>query len=193
MKRDNKQRLFEIVQRIDDTYKPKLNESINEEIPVTDQNKKSAIGHFKSFIGEVNEGNIMKTLEHAILAIGVLPFFMDNEKYLKYKQEIDKIDEELYSLTRNLSIEFETGTSMNESEEEFVPNGTYTVSNAGGYEIMLSPSGDAAKVRDAYGSDNPQTSDWLEIEFVPTENGDDEAVIDPKGYNIPLSQVMKIN
>ncbi len=81
--------------------------------------------------------------------------------------------------------------SLNE-EEEFVPHGTYTVSNAGGYEIMLNPAGDAAKVRDAFGSDNPQTSDWLEIEFVPNDEGDDEAVIDPNGYNIPLSQVMRI-
>ena len=80
-------------------------------------------------------------------------------------------------------------------EEEFVAHGTYTVSNAGGYEIMLDDSGDAAKVRDAYGSDNPQTSDWLEIEHVPSEdNGEEfEAVIDPNGYNIPLNQVMRVN
>jgi len=85
--------------------------------------------------------------------------------------------------------------------EEFIPNGSYTISNSGGYEIMLNDSGDAAKVRDAYGSDNPKTSDWLEIEYVNSEDGelDDEgypeteAVIDPNGYNIPLNQVMRIN
>ncbi len=52
---------------------------------------------------------------------------------------------------------------------------------------MLDDNGDAAKVRDAFGSDNPQTSDWLPIEYVG-----DEAVIDPNGYNIPLSQVMRL-
>jgi hypothetical protein len=73
--------------------------------------------------------------------------------------------------------------------EEFIPHGTYTVSNSGGYEIMLSDSNDAAKVRDAFGSENPQVSDWLEIEY--DEDGD--PVIDPNGYNIPLNMVMRIN
>ena len=76
-----------------------------------------------------------------------------------------------------------------EEIEEFIPQGTYTVSNTGGYEIMLSDSGDAAKVRDAFGSNNPRVSDWLEIEY--DENG--EPVIDPNGYNIPLNMVMRIN
>ena len=86
-------------------------------------------------------------------------------------------------------------------EEEFTPHGTYTLGNSGGYEIMISDSGDAAKVRDAYGSDNPETSDWLEIEYVPNEDGEMdeegnpemEPVIDPNGYNIPLNMVMRIN
>lgn len=76
-------------------------------------------------------------------------------------------------------------------EEPFTTHGHYTVSNAGGYEIMLSDSGDAAKVRDAFGSDNPETSDWLEIEYVPNEDGEVEPVIDPQGYNIPLNMVMR--
>jgi hypothetical protein len=78
-------------------------------------------------------------------------------------------------------------------DEEFIPHGTYTLGNSGGYEIMISDSGDAAKVRDAYGSDNPETSDWLEIEYVPNEDGEMEAVIDPNGYNIPLNMVMRTN
>ena len=77
---------------------------------------------------------------------------------------------------------------LSSGEEEFVPHGSYTVSNAGGYEVMLNDAGDAARVRDAYGSDNPQTSDWLEIEYVQ-----DEPVIDPNGYNIPLNQVRTIH
>lgn len=79
-------------------------------------------------------------------------------------------------------------------DDNFEVHGTYTVSNAGGYEIMLSKDGESAKVRDAFGSDNPKISDWLEIEFVPGDDDDTldmEAVIDPKGYNIPLSQVMR--
>jgi hypothetical protein len=77
-------------------------------------------------------------------------------------------------------------------DEPFVVNGHYTVSNSGGYEIMLDRSGDSARVRDAFGSDNPKTSDWLEIEFVEDEEtGEMEPVIDPKGYNIPLNQVMR--
>jgi len=76
---------------------------------------------------------------------------------------------------------------ISEEQEEFVPHGSYTVSNSGGYEVMLNDAGDAARVRDAYGSDNPETSDWLEIVYVSGK-----PVIDPSGYNIPLSHVMRI-
>ncbi len=77
-------------------------------------------------------------------------------------------------------------------DDDFVTHGTYTVSNMGGYEIMLNDAGDAAKVRDSFGSDDPKTSDWLEIEYVPSEeDGEMEPVIDPNGYNIPLNMVMK--
>lgn len=83
--------------------------------------------------------------------------------------------------------------NFNEDNEEFIAHGTYTVSNSGGYEVMLNDSGDAARVRDAYGSDNPKTSDWLEIEFIPDEeSGESEPVIDPNGYNIPLNMVMRL-
>ena len=79
-------------------------------------------------------------------------------------------------------------------ESPFQAHGFYTVSNAGGYEIMLNDRGDAAKVRDAYGSDVPEISDWLEIEYVPDEDTEEmEPVIDPNGYNIPLNQVVKTN
>jgi hypothetical protein len=85
-------------------------------------------------------------------------------------------------------------------EEEFVVHGHYTVSNCGGYEIMISDCGDSAKVRDCFGSDNPETSDWLEIEYVQDEDGEPdedgylplEPVIDPNGYNISLNLVMRV-
>lgn len=87
------------------------------------------------------------------------------------------------------------------NDDDFKVHGHYTVSNLGGYEIELADSGDSARVRDAYGNDNPQISDWLEIEYVPNEDGDlDEdgevelvPVIDPSGYNIPLNMVMRAN
>ncbi len=81
--------------------------------------------------------------------------------------------------------------------EGFTPQGTYTVSNTGGYEIMISDDGEMARVRDAFGSDNPEVSDWLPIEYIETDELDDdgypetEPVIDPNGYNIPLSQVIR--
>jgi hypothetical protein len=80
-----------------------------------------------------------------------------------------------------------------ENNEPFEVHGYYTVSNSGGYEIMLSDDGEMARVRDAFGSDDPETSDWLPIEYVTSEDDEDEPVIDPEGYNIPLSQVMRAN
>jgi len=74
-----------------------------------------------------------------------------------------------------------------EEDEEFIPHGHYTVSNHGGYEVMFSDSGDTAKVRDSSGSDNPETSEWLEIEY---DEKIGSYVIDPSGYNIPLNMVM---
>jgi hypothetical protein len=123
----------------------------------------------------------------------------------KEGDRFDEIFEDLYSeeegkdfpdLTRDGKVtqaDILKGRGVFEEDEEFIPHGTYTISNAGGYEVMLSDDGDAAKVRDAYGSDNPQTSDWLEIEYVPGEDGEMEPVIDPQGYDIPLNMVMRVN
>ena len=93
------------------------------------------------------------------------------------------------------------GGGVGDNDEEFIVHGTYTVSNSGGYEIMISNSGDAARVRDAFGSDNTKTSDWLEIEYITDEEGEhdeednlpSEPIIDPQGYNIPLNMVMRVN
>jgi hypothetical protein len=84
-------------------------------------------------------------------------------------------------------------------EEEFVAHGSYCVSNSGGYLIQLSDCGSCARVKDAFGSDNPVVSDWMEIESVESEEIDEEgfpefdSVIDPSGYNINLNEVMRIN
>ena len=112
--------------------------------------------------------------------------------------KIEVLKERKESIDKELRILSE-GNQYDDSDNSFVPSGYYTVSNSGGYEIMISNDGQAAKVRDAFGSDNPKTSDWLEIEYVNNEDvelDDDgypesEPVIDPNGYNIPLNQVMR--
>lgn len=79
--------------------------------------------------------------------------------------------------------------------EEFITHGYYTVSNCGGYEIQLSDCGDMARIKDAYGNDNPQISEWLEIEYIIDEDNEEELipVIDPNGYDIPLNMVMRVS
>ena len=117
------------------------------------------------------------------------------------KEEVSRLQKKTVLENRKKAIIKEMRMLNEMTEEEFEVHGHYTVSNAGGFEIMLSPDGDSAKVRDAYGSDNPETSDWLEIEYVDVEDGEldeegypeSEPVIDPNGYNIPLSMVMKNN
>ena len=76
-------------------------------------------------------------------------------------------------------------------------HGYYTVSNSMGYGVILSDCGDSAKL--VITKDEPETTDWLEIEWVVNEDGevDDEGfpelkpVIDPEGYNVPLNLVMR--
>jgi hypothetical protein len=77
-------------------------------------------------------------------------------------------------------------------KSKFTVHGHYTVSNWGGYEIMLSRDGESARVRDAYGSKFPKTSRWLKIEYMPDADDGMDLVIDPEGYNIPLGLVMSV-
>ena len=122
---------------------------------------------------------------------------LTNNAKLINEEETNSEPKEVASNTQN---EYVPLKEEEEEDEAFRVDGFYTVSNAGGYEIMLSDDGDAAKVRDAFGSDNPKTSDYLEIEYVDSEDGemDDEGnpemepVIDPNGYNIPLNRVMRV-
>lgn len=140
-------------------------------------------------------------------------FYADNGEqvwYASYDGEEVSVDEprdtkvnlpksvmnKLKSLYKSSKSKYDGGGGV---DDDFVVHGHYTVSNSGGYEIMLSDDGDGARVRDAYGSDNPETSDWLEIEYVDVEDGElddegypeNEPVIDPNGYNIPLNMVMR--
>ncbi len=97
-------------------------------------------------------------------------------------------ESQLKTLVNNVTKKMINEGYMN--EEEFVCHGYYTVSNSGGYEIMLSNSNDAAKIKDPKSG---EISDWLEIEYVPSEDGESEPVIDPNGYDIPLNMVMRAN
>jgi hypothetical protein len=82
------------------------------------------------------------------------------------------------------------------SEEKI--HGYYTVSNAISYGVILSDCGDSAKL--VLMKDEPETTDWLPIEWVPNADGvvDDEglpeleAVIDPEGFDVPMNLVMRI-
>ena len=77
---------------------------------------------------------------------------------------------------------------------EFQAHGFYTVDNSGGFEVMLSNCGEMARLRNSFGFDSQETSDWLPIEYVTNEdNGDLHPVIDPEGYDIPLNLVMRTN
>lgn len=79
-------------------------------------------------------------------------------------------------------------------DEKFITHGYYTLGNAGGYEVMLNDSGDAARIREAWGGDNPVTTGWLPIEDVLDEETDEwEPVIDPENHRIPLNMVMRAN
>lgn len=85
-------------------------------------------------------------------------------------------------------------SSVSEPDTDyFTPDGVYCISNCGGYEVQISKCGSMARMKDAYGSDNPQISDWKEIEYVDDPEDAEELlpVIDPEGFNIPLNLVMR--
>jgi hypothetical protein len=76
-------------------------------------------------------------------------------------------------------------------------HGYYTLSNAISYGVILSDCGDSAKL--VLMKEEPETTDWLPIEWVVNEDGevDDEAfpvlepIIDPEGFDVPLNLVMR--
>lgn len=73
-------------------------------------------------------------------------------------------------------------------KDNFKVHGIYTISNTIGYEIELNNDGDYARVRDTDGN----ISDWLEIKYIEYEGFRDFIpVLDPVGYNIPLTMVLK--
>ena len=76
-------------------------------------------------------------------------------------------------------------------------HGYYTLSNAISYGVILSDCGDSAKL--VLLKEEPETTDWLPIEWVVNEDEevDDEGfpvlepIIDPEGFDVPLNLVMR--
>ncbi|MCK9482546.1 MAG: hypothetical protein M0R38_12460 [Bacteroidia bacterium] len=90
--------------------------------------------------------------------------------------------------TANIARELLTEEVMNAIRAiDFVCHGTYTISNACGYEIQISNDGEAARIRD-----NGKITDWLPIQFCYDEEEQTVGIIDPEGYNINLDGVLKI-
>lgn len=71
---------------------------------------------------------------------------------------------------------------------DFTPHGVYTVSNAISYLVELSNCGEQARMLVG-----KKVTDWYEVEFIYDEDSEDTiGVIDPKGYNVPLNLVMRL-
>ena len=89
--------------------------------------------------------------------------------YYKYgiKLESKYMNKKLIRITESdvRRIVKESVKRILKENDEFTPNGYRGVSNLGGHEVQISPSGDAARFR-FYGG---EPTDWLEIEF--DENG----------------------
>ena len=95
------------------------------------------------------------------------------DNYLKHKyteskkQKFNMTESQLNNLIKECITEVlaeSTNKQLKESDE-FKPTGYRTVSNLGGHEVQIHPSGDSARFK-FYGG---QPTDWLEIEF--DENG----------------------
>ena len=69
-------------------------------------------------------------------------------------------------------------------------HGYYTISNAGGYGVILSDCGEAAKL--VMNNEDCDVTDWLDIKYIMDEDeGEFVPVIDPDGFNVPLNLVMR--
>lgn len=78
--------------------------------------------------------------------------------------------------------------------KDFVCHGTYTYSNAYGYEVELSRNGEAARLRINGNEATAIVTEWLPIEAVEMEDFSGyEHFIGVGSYNVPLSDVMTIN
>jgi|SaaInlV_125m_DNA_1040241.scaffolds.fasta_scaffold00913_3 hypothetical protein len=87
---------------------------------------------------------------------------------------------------------FELAIEEYERYQEFTAEGYYTIANAGGYEVELNKDGSSARLKDSYGTENPQITDWLTVKNLEHPDMDFEVIptIDPEGYHIPLNLVI---
>ena len=67
-------------------------------------------------------------------------------------------------------------------------HGFYTLSNTIGYGVHLSDDGEQAKL--IMNDEDCTVTDWLDIVVCETEMDEFEPIIDPDGYNVPLSLVI---
>ena len=90
------------------------------------------------------------------------------QKYMESKkQKINMTESQLNDLIKECITEVlveSTNKQLKESDE-FKPTGYRTVTNSGGHEVQIHPSGDSARFK-FYGG---EPTDWMEIEF--DENG----------------------
>lgn len=55
---------------------------------------------------------------------------------------------------------------MNEKYgDDFNPQASKAITNSGGYEMEVSPDGERARFREAWGNENPKVSRWVKIRF----------------------------
>jgi hypothetical protein len=92
-----------------------------------------------------------------------------------------------------------TGCAQPLPDGDFVPHGSYTFSNAIGYEIELSPCGESARIRYQMHDETYEISEWCEIEdrWDNSEGHDDnndsyKVIVSERFGDIPLDQVMRI-
>ena len=117
----------------------------------------------------------------------------DWKKYIFFNSDSDSVKLKKFQEKEEMFEEcFEVAMEEYERHQEFTAEGYYTIANAGGYEVELNKDGSCARLKDAYGNENPQITDWLEIENLQNPDMDFETIptIDPKGYHIPLNLVI---
>ena len=93
----------------------------------------------------------------------------EKRKYGTYgeskKGKVSMSENQFKSLVRECLMEVIAERKQLKESDEFNPSGYRTVSNMGGHEVQIHPSGDSARFK-FYGG---QPTDWMEIEF--DENG----------------------
>lgn len=106
----------------------------------------------------------------------------ENDFHYIISEAVKRIISEKY-IRQDVDSEWEW---TDDEDDNFIPHGYRTISNAGGLEMQLSDKGDTARIRNTATN---TVSDWLEIQFgengvayVIDENGDEERLCDYMRY-----------